>query len=329
MELVSIITPLFNRAHLLLETWESVRHQTYSDWEWIVVDDGSTDDSMQVMNEITQSDKRVKLFIRPPELPKGPSACRNHGAAMARGNYFIFLDSDDVLSSDCLRQRVSVMVSNGELDFAVFPMLYFQRVPGDSDKIFNRFLETSEEYLKYFLTDRPPWQTMCPIWKASSFLQLGGFKENYIFMEDPELHVRAIVSNYSFQVINAKPDCFYRDSFHENQSQHLFWRRSIEGRIAFLKDMYEYLNNKVGRESRRRLLMTYLSHFYFSITKGFILARLHTYKNEFSEITEWVKEKQIISTIQYLKMKFAYRIYLSESKWITFLHLRGITYRFL
>jgi len=329
MALVSIITPLFNRAHLLNETWVSIKNQTYSDWEWIVVDDGSIDNSVELIQAIAQLEERVKLFLRPPELTKGPSACRNHGAKMASGKYFIFLDSDDLLSFDCLSQRVSVMSANGTLDFAVFPMLCFHQVPGDSDKVFNHFLKTKEEYLKFFLIDNPPWQTMCPIWKGSSFLQLGGFNELYKCMEDPDMHVRALLSDYSFEVVNKNPDCFYRNSFVENQSQHRFWRKSIEGRIIFLMDVYEYLKNNIESKDQRQLYISYLSQFYLSLIKGFMLARLQSFQKEFIEVSKWAKERGIISDIQYIKMKLIHRIYSSKSKIIDLLHLRGIVYHLI
>lgn len=329
MSLVSIITPLFNRAHLLKETWESIKGQTHSNWEWIVIDDGSTDDSVTLADEIAQLDNRVRVHLRPPELRKGPSSCRNYGAKMAKGDFFIFLDSDDLLSADCLYKRVSIMLASNHLDFAVFPMLYFRHTPGDSEKVFNQFLETKEENLKYFLTDNPPWQTMCPIWKGSSFIRLGGFNELYTCMEDPELHVRALLSDYSFRIVKTKPDCYYRHSFNENQQNHNFWRNSIEGRIKFLKDMHNYLNDKIKDRNQRHLYITWLAQFYFSLIKGFMLARLRFYQKEFIEISHWVKEIGIISSVQYIKMRLIHRIYISKSKLITLLHLRGLVYRLL
>jgi len=329
MALVSIITPLFNRAHLLQETWESIKNQKYSDWEWIVVDDGSTDTSTEVMYQITQLDKRVKLFIRSGEITKGPSACRNYGAAMAKGTYFIFLDSDDLLSSDCIAQRVLVMKADDELDFAVFPMMWFSQVPGDSEKIFNHFLKTKEEYLKYFLVDNPPWQTMCPIWKRDSFKKLGGFKEEYKSMEDPDLHVRALLSDYRFQVVNSNPDCFYRNSFNENQSQNNFWRNSIEGRILFLKDIYHYLDFNIESKDQKQLYFSYLSKFYLSLVKNFMLARLNKFQKEFIQVNSWAKENGLVSNRQFLLIKLIQRVYNSQSKLISFFRLRGIVYRLI
>ena len=75
--LVSIIIPTFNRAHLLGETLNSVINQTYSNWECIVVDDGSSDYTEQLMEFYIQKDPRIIFVRRPDNRPKGANACRN------------------------------------------------------------------------------------------------------------------------------------------------------------------------------------------------------------------------------------------------------------
>src|SRR5689334_13114668 len=137
MELISIITPVFNRAHLLNETWESIKNQTYPNWEWIVVDDGSTDSSFSLISEIAKADRRVKLYSRSPELIKGPSSCRNYGVKLSQGMYLIFLDSDDLLNASCLKFRASIMSQNSSLDFSIFSMQCFIKSPGDNNETFN------------------------------------------------------------------------------------------------------------------------------------------------------------------------------------------------
>ena len=74
--LVSIIIPTYNRAHLISETLRSIKLQTYQNWECIIIDDGSTDNSAEVIAEFCAQDNRSQFFKRPQNQPKGANTCR-------------------------------------------------------------------------------------------------------------------------------------------------------------------------------------------------------------------------------------------------------------
>ena len=105
---VSVIIPCFNREGLLPETLDSISAQTFSDWEAIVVDDGSTDGSLSIARDYARRDARFRALCGDGER-KGANRCRNKGLAESKGDYLIFLDSDDVLASTCLENRVVAM----------------------------------------------------------------------------------------------------------------------------------------------------------------------------------------------------------------------------
>jgi glycosyltransferase involved in cell wall biosynthesis len=95
----SIIIPTYNRANLLPETIRSVQNQTFEDWECIVVDDGSTDNTKHVVEEIIKSDSRIKyVFQENAER----SAARNNGFSNSLGEWICFLDSDDLFANNHL-----------------------------------------------------------------------------------------------------------------------------------------------------------------------------------------------------------------------------------
>lgn len=108
--LVSIIIPLFNREELIEETINSVLDQTYSNWECIIVDDGSIDDSKLIVEKYIERDPRVKLFQRPAAKIKGASSCRNYGLEKAKGELIQFLDDDDLLAKYKLEEQVKLYV---------------------------------------------------------------------------------------------------------------------------------------------------------------------------------------------------------------------------
>ena len=95
--MISVIIPLYNASRFVEETLASIQSQTYTDWECIVVDDGSTDNSADLVKHIAQSDNRIHYIF---QSNAGPSAARNHGLRLAQGEYIQFLDADDWFPSE-------------------------------------------------------------------------------------------------------------------------------------------------------------------------------------------------------------------------------------
>jgi glycosyltransferase involved in cell wall biosynthesis len=92
--LVSIIIPTYNRAHLISETLDSVLAQTYKNWECIIVDDGSNDNTDEVVSEYVKKNNRFKFYHRPDEHLPGGNGARNYGFKMSKGEYVNWLDDD-------------------------------------------------------------------------------------------------------------------------------------------------------------------------------------------------------------------------------------------
>jgi glycosyltransferase involved in cell wall biosynthesis len=107
--LVSIIIPTYNRAHLIGETLDSVVTQTYLNWECIIVDDGSSDNTDEVIKEYTKKDTRFKYYHRPKEHLSGGNGARNYGFKMSKGEYVNFLDSDDLFSENKIDDQVKLI----------------------------------------------------------------------------------------------------------------------------------------------------------------------------------------------------------------------------
>jgi glycosyltransferase involved in cell wall biosynthesis len=105
--LVSIIIPTYNRASLIGETLNSILAQTYTNWECIIVDDGSTDNTEFVIYKYVDLDSRFKLYHRPADRIKGANACRNFGFELSEGKYIQYLDSDDYISLNKIEEQVN------------------------------------------------------------------------------------------------------------------------------------------------------------------------------------------------------------------------------
>lgn len=113
---VSVILPVYNVSAYLRQCMDSVVNQTLRDIEIICVDDGSTDDSVDILKEYAQKDSRVKVI---EQANAGAGAARNTGLGIAKGEYLSFLDSDDFFEPDMLEKAWS-KAKEGDADFVVF-----------------------------------------------------------------------------------------------------------------------------------------------------------------------------------------------------------------
>ena len=220
------------------------------------MDDGSSPDEFSEIASIAGRDRRMKL-MKNPGPRRGASACRNAGLAASRGEYVVFLDSDDALAPTCLQRRVEVMQSKREIDFAVFPTRVFHAIPGDTRLFWNQF--TSENDLDRFLRFDLPWHTSSPIWKKTSLRQKGPWDDSALCAQDWEFHVRAIAAGLSYIKV-PEPDSFWRATQAGSISSSWGSRRHVCNRLRLLKRLIVLLRSKGELTTRRRQILA--SEFY-------------------------------------------------------------------
>lgn len=109
--MVSIITPCYNSSKYIGEMIESIINQTYTDWELLITDDCSTDDSREIVEGYAKKDSRVKLFQL--KANSGAGIARNNSIKEAKGRYIAFCDSDDLWRHDKLEKQLEFMKTNG------------------------------------------------------------------------------------------------------------------------------------------------------------------------------------------------------------------------
>ena len=209
-EIVSIITPSFNRANLVTETAQSIMAQTYPHWEWMIVDDGSTDNSWEVLQGLAKRDSRIRIFQRDRD-PKGACVCRNIAIEKSTGKYLIFLDTDDIMAPFCLEQRVKAMQEQPDMDFLIFSMLLFHKRLDDMNLLWN--VDKDQDDLMRMLINDPICQGTGTLWKKKTFVEIGMWREDLRIWQDVELHIRSFLWPVKHgKRMDLQPDVYLRMS---------------------------------------------------------------------------------------------------------------------
>lgn len=170
---ISVIIPNYNYGRYLAETIESVQAQTWPDVEIIVVDDGSTDDSLEVAMRYP-----VTVVSQPNQ---GVSAARNNGASLASGTYLLFLDSDDLLYPDSLEVLVNALEEAGSsVGFSYGQLQYFgEKTHVFASSVFDPVALSKANYIP-----------SSALMRREAFLAVGGFDRGFELREDWELFIR-------------------------------------------------------------------------------------------------------------------------------------------
>lgn len=190
MPLATIVVPVHNRESLLPHTLSSVLAQTHTDWECIIVDDHSTDDSLGAAHRFAAGDPRFRVYSL-PDPKRGPSAGRNYGLALANGRFINFLDSDDLFAPTKLERHLQAFQMQPELDFVNCRFATFVNDPADAQ---TQPYPPQTHHLEFLLLGAEqisPWQSGCAMWRVPRLRQIGGWDESLFGPEDLELFLRA------------------------------------------------------------------------------------------------------------------------------------------
>ncbi|MFK8046618.1 MAG: glycosyltransferase family 2 protein, partial [Crocinitomicaceae bacterium] len=249
--LFSIITPSYNKAQYISSMIESVLDQTETNWELIVIDDGSTDGTKEILKQFEHTDKRFNFKYHSEN--KGANYCRNLGVALASGTYTIFVDADDLIASFCLNQRKQAIKTKTEADIWIFNMAVFNYKIGDLPSSKNWIVsDRTEKFLELFLNHSIPWQTMQSTWRTSYLIEFGGFDPEFREFDDVEVHTSAILHGARIMPFKHLPvDVFYR--IDENRKE----RSVFDHQTLIVSTAIKYYSKffpKVKSEKNRKLL---------------------------------------------------------------------------
>lgn len=234
---VSVIVTAHNYAEFLEECLDSVLEQTYVDFELVVVDDGSTDETPEILREYSYEFPEIVRVVRLGGEGL-PTAC-NRGIETAEGEYIIRLDADDYFDENILSVEASFLDSNPEIDL-VYPDYY--TIDRDGDILNHVRLPKVGEEVK--LLDRSPLAAGA-MYRRSTWEDIGGYNESLSYQEDYDFWIR-FISEFEVHNVNL-PLMYYRQhgsSMSTNFAERMNARRDVKR---------EFVENKLGLDGQEVL----------------------------------------------------------------------------
>jgi glycosyltransferase involved in cell wall biosynthesis len=189
---VSIIMATYNRAHFIEETLDSIINQTFGNWECLIIDDGSTDNSRNILEHYLNRDPRFKLYSRTSKHLKGLPGCRNQGLELAKGDYVIFFDDDDIVHPQNLELCVFEL-SNKNVAYCKYGRNTFTgkfHYNFDySESYGHSYMDLS--YTELILKHEYLFNSCSAMWKKECFAK-NRFVEHLMYAEEWELYSRIL-----------------------------------------------------------------------------------------------------------------------------------------
>ena len=255
----SVVIPVFNNAEYLSETIQSVIDQSIPDWELIIIDDGSKDNSLEISNSFKEEYKNIQVLTHPEGKNKGVSASRNLGISNSKGAWIAFLDGDDVWYKEKLEAIKETILEHNYHDFGF--IYSTSRIIDENGDYIDKKSESKDYNFKFGIHGRGRpgisyegfrWaiksefeaSTPSVVVRKDILNELGGFDENLTYSEDAILWYRIIEKN-SFYFID-KPLLNIR--VHKNS-----WNAGANRELKISRRFvaYEYLLKKVKRENKK------------------------------------------------------------------------------
>ena len=253
---ISIIVPVYNYGQFLGDCLNSVLVQDFEDWECIVIDDGSTDNTALVIQEFVQKTSR---FIYYYQANSGLSSARNTGMKMARGKFIQLLDADDGIAISKLRLQSRYLDDHADATLVFGPAIYFNEAMPDllnREKTYDASPESTKlkyqgDQLLHLLIRNNIMAVSSPLFRSSLMDEIGLFDPDYKSYEDWQFWFRAAISGACFHKWPVRETTTYIRQGHSSMMRHL--RRMNEAGLQIRSFMKPYLTRGLAMYNQYRI----------------------------------------------------------------------------
>lgn len=310
--LISVIIPCYNYGRFLNDCINSLLSQTYTNWECIIIDDGSTDNSPDIAHSLSAKDERIKAFS---QKNAGPTVARNKGLALAKGEFIQFLDADDLLENQKFENQISRFLQHPDHDIVYGGVSYFNT--SNPSKLYDNIDLISGPWMKNLsgkgdtmileLLNRNIMVISSPLVRKSSFDKHGYLDENLSYNEDWELWLRFALKNAAFYFdnsINTKALVRVHDSYSTDN-----FKMFVFGLMACLK-----INKGLRDRKYKKIMIPKINYHQRVIDEGLIKI-LSTNKEKAIELSIDIYNKTELT-----RYKFYSKLFNFCPIWICYLY---------
>jgi GalNAc5-diNAcBac-PP-undecaprenol beta-1,3-glucosyltransferase len=288
LKLVSVIMATYNRAGFIAEALRSIQMQTYENFECLIIDDGGTDNTLEVITPILNKDLRFKFLKRPDNYKKGLPGCRNYGIDLAQGDYIIFFDDDDIVHPENLKINLEV-IQDLNVDFCHYQKMSFEKQkPIINNTPITIVSPLTIEDIKKVVTQEIGLASCTVLWKKKCFDTIR-FNETLLYAEEWECYTRIISENFKGIIIS---NVLYYNRKHLNSNTGEFYRNNYIRRESYAEAILLVAQNLKEKE----LFSASLKRYFTILSKNF-----REY-NLFSAILNALD----LSIFEKLKLRFIY-----------------------
>ena len=251
-KLVSVIIPSYNYSAYISDAINSILEQTYPHWEVIVVDDGSRDNTAEVVARFTAHDSRIKYHY---QQNQGLSAARNTGISLAQGDYIQLLDADDYISKHKLEIQVGLLEQDPSSALVYADTyIYTHSDAPTALRNFRKFnlnmppITAQGITLVSHMTIDNIFLVGSPLFKRSMAMATGLFEKTLFSLEDWHFWYRAALLNSKFLYDNREGTEFYVRMHDNNMSgnRYKMWKYKIQARQELIKIIEEMMRDGTG-----------------------------------------------------------------------------------
>ncbi|WP_418513623.1 glycosyltransferase family 2 protein [Corallibacter sp.] len=226
---VSIIIPTYNRATYIGEALTSIINQTYTHWECLVIDDGSTDNTKNIIDSFHTKDHRIRYIKRPNNYPKGSNGSRNYGLSLAQGQYIAFCDDDDYWLHDKLEKQIPIFQQHPEVGLVTGNIEYVNSDGMRTGRVIKQTGNHGYVFEEILLKNRLSMIT--PVIKREVFDKVGLFNTNFVIFEDWE-YWRRVAYYYPFYALQDVLACVRK---HDSNTSLIVTQKPSEQFVRYRK----------------------------------------------------------------------------------------------
>ncbi len=261
-DLVSIIIPVYNREKIIKKTLESISAQSYLNWECILVDDGSIDNTIEVIEDFLKKDFRFRLFSRPEKAPKGANSCRNYGFQKSNGSFINWFDSDDIMHKDFILKKLEIFLNNKKIELVLSKTV---RVENNKEQVFENRTNLTENLLEDYITRKVSWYMPDGMFRKEFFNEEIFFDEQLKGGQDRDFYIK-ILTKYPNVIILDFYATFYL-IHNESISEKMYRNRNINENNSYNFSHFESLINQILILKKKHLMSEKLKQHYFMEVK--------------------------------------------------------------